>query len=95
MGDEQNRRPLGEENSPYADQESAGHDEEEFQDYHKNSGQIDEKGQMENQEWSSGISERCNLIVNYLPHEIDDGTLKVTCGILGISDIYVYLSCVH
>ena len=94
MGDEQNRIPLGEENSPYADQESAGHDEEEFQDYHKNSGQIDEKGQMENQEWSSGISERCNLIVNYLPHEIDDGTLKVTCGILGISDIYVYLSCV-
>jgi hypothetical protein len=31
----------------------------------------------EQEEWSLGNAERSNLIVNYLPHEIDDTTLKV------------------
>jgi hypothetical protein len=31
------------------------------------------------QDWGSnpGMHEKCNLIINYLPHEIDDATLKV------------------
>jgi hypothetical protein len=36
-----------------------------------------EDDEYEHQEWSGGSSEKCNLIVNYLPHEIDDVTLKV------------------
>lgn len=37
----------------------------------------DDDDEYDNQEWSGGLSEKCNLIVNYLPHEIDDVTLKV------------------
>jgi hypothetical protein len=37
----------------------------------------DDEDEYDNQEWSGGSSEKCNLIVNYLPHEIDDVTLKV------------------
>jgi hypothetical protein len=33
--------------------------------------------EYENQEWVCDLSEKCNLIVNYLPHELDDLTLKV------------------
>lgn len=36
-----------------------------------------EDDEYEHQEWTGGSSEKCNLIVNYLPHEIDDVTLKV------------------
>lgn len=32
---------------------------------------------MENEEWGNDSSDKCNLIVNYLPHEIDDVALKV------------------
>ena len=28
-------------------------------------------------DWSNDPSDRCNLIVNYLPHEIEDLSLKV------------------
>lgn len=38
----------------------------------------DEYASIENQEWHNDPSEKCNLIVNYLPHEIDDASLKVT-----------------
>jgi hypothetical protein len=31
----------------------------------------------ENADWSNDPSDRCNLIVNYLPHEIEDLSLKV------------------
>ena len=38
------------------------------------------------QHWDAGSSQandKCNLIINYLPHEIDDATLKVTyCNVL-------------
>ena len=37
----------------------------------------DEYASMENQEWQNDPSDKCNLIVNYLPHEIDDASLKV------------------
>jgi hypothetical protein len=37
----------------------------------------DEYASMENQEWHNDTSDKCNLIVNYLPHEIDDASLKV------------------
>lgn len=82
MEDEQSRLPLnsiGEEGPIYADQQMASLNEEEFnvQEYHHNASSIDDKGSLENQEWSTGVSEKCNLIVNYLPHEIDDLTLKV------------------
>lgn len=38
---------------------------------------LPEDDDYESQEWTDGSSEKCNLIVNYLPHEIDDVTLKV------------------
>lgn len=82
MEEESPRLPLnsvGEESPIYADQEMAALGEEEFnvQEYHHNASSIDDKGSLESQEWSTGVSEKCNLIVNYLPHEIDDLTLKV------------------
>lgn len=39
--------------------------------------QLPEDEEYDHQEWTGGTSEKCNLIVNYLPHEIDDITLKV------------------
>lgn len=42
-----------------------------------NSLSLEENDDFEHQEWTGGASEKCNLIVNYLPHEIDDVSLKV------------------
>ena len=33
----------------------------------------------QSEEQSQQASENCNLIVNYLPHDIDDLALKVSC----------------
>ena len=82
MEEEMARLPLnsnGEETPNYTDQEIPGLDGEDYvgQEYHHNSTSIDEKGSIEIQEWSTESSEKCNLIVNYLPHEIDDIVLKV------------------
>ena len=55
--------------------------EEEFATQDANYGHVSplaEDDDYEHQEWTGGSSEKCNLIVNYLPHEIDDITLKVT-----------------
>ena len=53
--------------------------DEEFAAQELNYGQVSsaEEEEYEHQEWSGSPSEKCNLIVNYLPHEIDDVTLKV------------------
>lgn len=54
--------------------------EEEFAAQETTYGLVSASGDDEdydNQEWSGGVAEKCNLIVNYLPHEIDDVTLKV------------------
>jgi hypothetical protein len=34
-------------------------------------------------------SGKCNLIVNYLPHDIDDGSLKVMVQIIASSIYYI------
>jgi hypothetical protein len=84
MEEELSRIPLKrdvEEDPTYHEQEMPILDDEEFlaHDYHhnNNASSVDDKGSIEHQEWSSNVSEKCNLIVNYLPHEIDDVTLKV------------------
>ena len=76
------RKPLnnnGQEAASCNEKEVGGLDDEDYvgQEYHHNASSIDNKGSLETQEWSTGSSEKCNLIVNYLPHEIDDITLKV------------------
>ena len=84
MEEELSRIPLKrdvEEDPNYHEQEMPILDDEEFlaHDYHhnNNASSVDDKGSIEHQEWSSTVSEKCNLIVNYLPHEIDDVSLKV------------------
>ena len=53
--------------------------DEEFSAQELNYGQASsaDDDEYEHHEWSGSPSEKCNLIVNYLPHEIDDVTLKV------------------
>ena len=60
------------------DNEFLGHDYHHNNNSNNNASSVDDKGAMEHSEWASSVSEKCNLIVNYLPHEIDDVTLKVT-----------------
>ena len=43
-----------------------------------NSPSLAEDDDYEHQEWTGSASEKCNLIVNYLPHETGDVSLKVT-----------------
>jgi RNA recognition motif-containing protein len=58
--------------------------DEEFAAQELNYGQVSsaEDDEYEHQEWAGAASEKCNLIVNYLPHEIDDVTLKVRASTL-------------
>ena len=51
----------------------------------------DDEYAMENQEWANDSSDKCNLIVNYLPHEIDDAALKV-CPELHVISIVDFMS---
>lgn len=79
----QNLNNSSQETANYSDKELVGLDENDYgvQEYHHNVSSIEDKGSIEIQEWSSGSFEKCNLIVNYLPHEIDDLTLKVRATI--------------
>lgn len=87
MEEELPRMPLkrdGDDDPKYSEQEMPTLEDNEFlaHDYHhnnsnNNASSVDDKGSMEHTEWASSVSEKCNLIVNYLPHEIDDVTLKV------------------
>ena len=63
--------------------------DEEFAAQELNYGQVSsaEDDEYEHQEWSGAASEKCNLIVNYLPHEIDDVTLKVRALTLPICNM--------
>jgi hypothetical protein len=85
MDEELTRMPVkrdGEEAPNYPEQEIQPLEDEEFlgHDYHhnNNASSVDDKGSNEHQEWVTSVSEKCNLIVNYLPHEIDDISLKVS-----------------
>jgi hypothetical protein len=82
MEEELSRIPLngdGEEGASYTDQQIGTLDDQFLsQDYHHNVSSVDDKASMEHQDWAVVVSEKCNLIVNYLPHEIDDNSLKVS-----------------
>lgn len=76
MEDDLLRRPL----SVNEDTPAVSLAEEEFAAQETTYGHVSASGDDEDyddQEWSGGALEKCNLIVNYLPHEIDDVTLKV------------------
>jgi hypothetical protein len=57
------------------------HYEEHFSSGHMGPGEdvLDRDDAPASSSWQDGgISEKCNLIINYLPHDIDDATLKVS-----------------
>ena len=69
---------------PLAENEEGGTEKDASDSLHETGGgspreEVDDDDEyaMENQEWANDSSDKCNLIVNYLPHEIDDTALKV------------------
>ena len=67
---------------PLGEHDEGGTEKNSSFSMHEMSGQSGEEGDedeyaMENEEWANDSSDKCNLIVNYLPHEIDDAALKV------------------
>ena len=65
LGDENTGSLLGEDDSPGQELNYA------------HATQLPEEEEYDPQDWNGSASEKCNLIVNYLPPEIDDITLKV------------------
>jgi hypothetical protein len=51
--------------------------------------QLDSNSQDFGNEQNS-IGSACNLIINYLPHDIDDNALRVSSNILGIFIFYFH-----